>query len=109
MKSENRFDALKDTLRRVARFATILSPQGISVRILNYDDVEQGSWDGLKTVEDINERIQRVDYVGGTPLGTKLYSKVLEPMILSKARSRQLEKPVIVIIITDGEERTGMT
>ena len=109
MLSENRFLDLEDTLGRVATFATILSPDGISIRILNYDGDERGRWDNLRTVEDVKKRMKRVEYDGGTPLGTRLWSKVLEPMILNKAKSRELRKPVIVVIITDGEESAAMT
>jgi len=109
MKSEDRFIALEDTLRRVATFATILSPDGISVRILNYSGDEQGWWDNLKTVADVNKRMKKIDYEGRTPLGTRLSSKILEPMILSKAKYGSLRKPVIVVIITDGEESAVLT
>ena len=104
MHFEDRFVALEDTLRRVATFATILSPDGISVRMLNYSGDEQGWWDNLKTVGDVNRRMDEINYDGGTPLGTRLSSKILEPMILSKAKYGSLKKPVIIVIITDGEE-----
>lgn len=103
MQSEDRFLTLEDTLGRVATFATILSPDGISVRMLNYSGDELGLWDNLKTVADVKDRMDKIDYTGGTPLGTRLSSKILEPMILSKAKSGSLRKPVIVVIITDGE------
>lgn len=104
MQAEDRIPALRDTLGRVATFATILSPDGISVRILNYTGDVGGCWDNLKTVEDVNNRMDRVTYNGGTPLGTILSSQILEPMILRKAEYGSLKKPVIVVIITDGEE-----
>jgi hypothetical protein len=104
MQEEDRIPALRDTLGRVATFATILSADGISVRILNYSGDVGGLWDNLKTVEDVKNRMDRVTYHGGTPLGTILSSKVLEPMILTKAKYGSLKKPVIVVIITDGEE-----
>jgi hypothetical protein len=109
MHAENRFLDLEDTLRRVATFATILSPDGISVRMLNYGGDERGLWDNLKTVEDISSRMNRIVYEGRTPLGTRLWSKVLEPMILSEANGGSLRKPVIVVIITDGEESAVLT
>ena len=107
MTFEDRFLDLEDTLRRVATFATILSPDGISIRMLNHIESEQGLWDNLKTVEDVKKRMDEVVYDGSTPLGTKLRGKVLKPM-LSKAASGNLKKPVIVVIITDGEESTIM-
>ena len=40
---------------------------------------------------------------GLTPLGTALDQKVLQPLLLGPARQRQLQKPLLVIAITDGE------
>ena len=47
--------------------------------------------------------IQRVQFKGLTPLGTALKNKVIDPLIVQKARSNQLRKPVLVICITDGQ------
>jgi len=109
MQHEKRFVTLEDTLGRVAKFATILSPDGISVRMLNYTGDEKGRWDNLKTVEDVRKRMETVQYLAGTPLGTRLSSNVLEPMILSKAKCGSLRKPVIVVMITDGEGSAFLT
>ena len=40
---------------------------------------------------------------GTTPLGTALDRKVLQPMVISQARSNTMQKPVLVICITDGK------
>src|SRR2546430_16103707 len=104
MQMEDRMATLRDTLRRITKFATILCPSGISVRVLNCSEDTDGRWDELKTVKDVNERMDRITYQFGTPLGTVLLSKVLQPMILDKANRSELKKPVIVTIITDGEE-----
>ena len=40
---------------------------------------------------------------GTTPLGSSLDRKVLQPMVLGQARSGTMQKPVLVICITDGE------
>jgi hypothetical protein len=107
MDQENRIQDLQDTLRRVATLATILSPDGISVRTLHYGGDMDGQWDNLKTAKDIENRMDKVVYDGNTPLGTILEKKILKPMILDKARHDLLKKPVIVIIITDGEDSCG--
>lgn len=39
---------------------------------------------------------------GLTPLGTSLDQKILQPMLLGPARSNTLQKPLLVICITDG-------
>lgn len=39
---------------------------------------------------------------GLTPLGTSLDQKILQPLLLGPARANQLQKPLLVIAITDG-------
>lgn len=46
--------------------------------------------------------ISQIKFSGLTPLGTNLMVKVLEPLVLRPARMNQLQKPVVVITITDG-------
>ncbi|KAF2184563.1 hypothetical protein K469DRAFT_666366 [Zopfia rhizophila CBS 207.26] len=103
MQEEDRIPALRDTLGRVTAIATVLSPDGISVRTLNSSQDVCGGWDNLKTVEDVNNRMDSVSYRGDTRLGTILRDKILDPMVLNKAKSGSLKKPVIVVIITDGK------
>ncbi len=107
MTTENRIWALKDTLRRVAEFATILTPEGISVRFLNHRDDNNGQFDNLKTVEEIERQIATVEFNGDTRLGEHLDSKIVQPMIIQKAAAETLTKPVIVVLITDGEVSLG--
>jgi len=108
MRAEDRMQALLDTLGRVTTFATILCPDGISIRVLNYSGDTDGQWDKLKTVEDVNKRMDKITLQAGSRLGTILSSKVLEPMILNKAKSHSLKKPVIIVIITDGEASSDL-
>jgi len=99
----NRIEVLKDTLRRIAEFATILTPEGISIRLLNYEQDETGDYDNLRTVEQIERLIDRIRFENGTPLGTVLDRKIVQPLILKKAENGTLKKPLIVVTITDGE------
>ena len=46
--------------------------------------------------------------IGLTPLGTSLDHKIIQPLLLGPARSRALQKPLLVIAITDGEVSTHM-
>lgn len=93
---------LKDTLRRVAKFATILDPKGISLRFLNYNEGSSGTFDGLISAEEVEKKFAIVPFSGSTRLGEVLDEKILQPMILQKAAGRRLDKPLFVIVITDG-------
>ncbi|KAI0411375.1 hypothetical protein F5X98DRAFT_383817 [Xylaria grammica] len=92
---------LKSTLKRLAKIANILTPTGISLRFLNYDKDGNGDFDGL-FMEDVERKFKEVGFKTGSRLGTVLRDKIVEP-IIAKAQSRTLEKPVLVLIITDGK------
>ena len=46
--------------------------------------------------------VSQVRFAGLTPLGTELRNKVLEPLVMGPARRGQLQKPVLIIVVTDG-------
>lgn len=94
-----RKDQLKQILGIVATAASTFDEDGISVRFMNSS--EKG--DGIRNAEDVNRLVSRVRFSGLTPLGTNLRSKVVEPMVIQPARANRLEKPVLVITITDGQ------
>ncbi|KAJ5772950.1 Transcription factor RfeF [Penicillium paradoxum] len=94
-----RKDQLRQILGIVATAASTFDQDGISVRFMNSS--EQG--DGIRDAEDVERLVSRVRFSGLTPLGTSLRSKVVEPMIVQPARANRLEKPVLVITITDGQ------
>jgi Mg-chelatase subunit ChlD len=100
MKEEPRIPALKDTLQRVARFATYLQPTGISLRFLNHHT--DHTFDGLRSVEKIMDKVENIEFSGSTKLGTELDEQVVKPLI-KKAEQRELSRPLIVMIITDGQ------
>lgn len=97
--------ALNDTLGRVAHIATILQPKGISIRFLNYDEGDGREYDDLVDEHDIATKVARVPYYGNTRLGQVLNDKIVYPKIINKLLSGTLERPVFVVIITDGQVR----
>ena len=97
--------ALNDTLRRVAHFATILQPKGISIRFLNHDESKGEKYDDLTDAHDIGMKVASVPFDGNTRLGQVLDDKIVQPMIINKVKSGKLERPVFVVIITDGQVR----
>ena len=103
---EHRIPALNDTLRRVAHFATILQPKGISVRFLNHDEGNARRYDDLTDAHDIAVKVSSVPFHGNTRLGSVLDDKIVRPRIINKIISGKLERPVFVVIITDGQVRS---
>jgi len=100
-----RITALRDTLRRVTSFATKLNPEGISIRVLNRTI---GDVDYRKSEHEVEKAMRNVRYEGPTLLGTVLESKIIYPLITRKAYDKKLKKPVIVVIVTDGEVSIGV-
>ena len=94
-----RKDQLKQIISIVAAAASTFDEDGISVRFMN--SMEVG--DGIRNADDVSMLASRVRFQGLTPLGTSLRNKVLEPMVIGPARAGRLEKPVLVITITDGQ------
>lgn len=100
-----RIEDLKVILERVVFAATLFDRNGISIRFMNSN--EQG--DGVVSMkptgrgQSVQELLQRIQYKGLTPMGTSLKNKVLEPLVVGPARAGRLEKPVLVITVTDGQ------
>jgi hypothetical protein len=102
MKIGKRIATLTKTLQSVADWATRLEPRGISVRFLNHEGDSDQHFDGLVDVPTIQDRIYKVKFGGGTMLGTMLDEKIINPFLLRMERLEN-KRPLIAVIITDGE------
>ena len=86
-------------LGRVAYAASLFDRDGIQVRFMN-SSVQGNS---IRTESEAESLVRNVSFSGLTPMGTSLRSKVIDPLVLQPARAGQLNKPVLVITITDGQ------
>lgn len=94
-----RKEQLRNIITTVATAASTFDQDGIAVRFMN--SMEFG--DGVRSADDVNRLVGRVRFQGLTPLGTSLKAKVLDPLVVGPARAGRLQKPVVVITITDGQ------
>ncbi|KAI0505322.1 hypothetical protein F5B22DRAFT_661633 [Xylaria bambusicola] len=99
----NKQGVLQDTLKRLSKVANILTPKGICIRFLNTIKDGDNDYDGL-SAEDIEKRFKKIEFKKGSMLGTAVDKKIVE-VLTAQAQSGELKRPVIVIIITDGEPR----
>jgi hypothetical protein len=104
----SRIDDLKLILTRVVSVATMFDEDGISVRFMNDQKAPKPYFgptelDGIRTEQQVEQIFNKVSFSGLTPLGSQLNAKILEPIVLGKSRRNALEKPVLVVIITDGQ------
>jgi hypothetical protein len=98
MNRGDRIPTLVKTLQSVADWATKLEPTGISLRFLNNINDEDGKFDNLVQLEQIEHVFGLVKFAGKTNLGDITRKKILERRILEEKQ----KKPLIVVIITDG-------
>ncbi|KAL2918934.1 hypothetical protein HK105_201768 [Polyrhizophydium stewartii] len=95
----SRIDDLKFILAKAAEVMTLFDDDGVQVRFMNSNVIGEG----IRTTDHVNELVERVRFSGMTPLGTQFKSKVIDPIVLGPAMTGRLHKPVLAIIITDGE------
>ncbi|KAL8648822.1 MAG: hypothetical protein Q9226_005830 [Calogaya cf. arnoldii] len=107
---DTRIDELRRIMTEVVNVSMLFDEDGISIRFINdwnsnpaMDGVDMRRLDNIKDDRMIQHIVDRIQYTGLTPLGTELRNKVIDPLVLGPARNRQLQKPVLVITITDGQ------
>ncbi|GFZ51966.1 hypothetical protein JCM24511_09736 [Saitozyma sp. JCM 24511] len=93
-----RIDDLKLILSRVAYATSLFDQDGIQVRFMN----NRLEGNNISTEQQALQLVQQVKFSGLTPLGTSLWQKILQPLVLGPARANALQKPVLIICITDG-------
>ena len=108
-----RIDDLKLIIGRVAFAASLFDtdgasastrlsdPPGIQVRFMN----SQVQGNGLRTEAEAVQLVSQVKFSGLTPFGSQIDQKVIFPLLLQPARSGQLQKPELIIAVTDGQVR----
>ncbi|KAF1999923.1 hypothetical protein P154DRAFT_522998 [Amniculicola lignicola CBS 123094] len=105
----SRIKDLRLILERVSFAATLFDADGISVRFMNTDlsSVRDNNGrplqDGVTGEAQIENIMRGVQFKGLTPMGTSLRKKVIDEIVLQKASSGQLRKPILVITVTDGQ------
>lgn len=93
-----RIDDLKALMGRVAYATSLFDQDGISVRFMN----SRINGDGINSEQAATQLVNQVKFSGLTPLGTQLDQKIIQPMVMGPIRSNALQKPVLIISITDG-------
>lgn len=89
---------MKSILSKVAHATSLFDQDGIQIRFLN----SNVNGDNVRNEQDVLRLVQQIRFSGLTPLGTSMEQKILEPLVLGPARQQRLQKPVLIISITDG-------
>ncbi|KAF4553852.1 Hypothetical protein D9617_6g095850 [Elsinoe fawcettii] len=105
MQFEEKGERIKDLqliLERVAFAATLFDDDGIEIRFMNQDPPSNMT-SGVKTQEQVSALMNGHRFSGLTPMGTNLRKKVVDDIFLRNLRSGRMRKPLLVIVITDGQ------
>ncbi|KAF5982454.1 putative ankyrin repeat protein [Fusarium bulbicola] len=96
---ENRWTVQNELIYRIARVTTRLLPEGegIYLRYINQDVPESGSL----RFDEMPNITKTLRPAGGTPIGTNLRSKVLNPFVY-KRLPYDLKRPLLITVITNG-------
>lgn len=94
-----RIASLQTFVSRVAEVATHFDTDGIALRWLNTD----AGLDGVMDAAEVRDVVSTHAFGGRTRLGTELWDKVLLPMLVEPAGDGTLQKPVLVVVVTDGQ------
>eukprot|EP00842_Homolaphlyctis_polyrhiza_P001505 jgi/Hompol1/2355/HPOL_005967-RA len=94
-----RIDDLKFIISKIAEVTTVFDLDGVSIRFMNSNVHAEG----IRTAAQVEEIVSRVHWAGLTPLGTQFAAKIVQPFVIKPATMGTLPKPVLAIIITDGE------
>jgi len=90
-------------LQRVVFAATLFDEDGIEIRFMNDEEINPAQLSHIRSDQQVQQIMSTKRYKGLTPFGSKLREKVLDPLVVSKMRSNQFRKPVLIIGITDGQ------
>jgi hypothetical protein len=105
MSFEENGERIKDLqliLQRACFAATLFDEDGIELRFMNEDlPVQQIS--NIRSEQQVEQILSHKKYKGLTPFGTELRRKVIDPILVNKLNSGQMQKPLLIISITDGQ------
>ncbi|RMY06990.1 hypothetical protein D0868_05578 [Hortaea werneckii] len=105
MSFEENGERIKDLeliLQRVAYAATLFDDDGIEIRFMNDNMLSPDMLSHIQSKQQIDNIMQNKRYKGLTPFGSELRKKVIDPILVQKLRSG-MEKPLLIISITDGQ------
>ncbi|ODN74579.1 hypothetical protein, variant [Cryptococcus amylolentus CBS 6039] len=93
-----RIEDLKLILSRVAYATSLFDHDGIQVRMMN----SRIEGNHINSEQEAMRLVSQIKFSGLTPLGTSLWEKILQPLVVGPAQQGRLVKPVLVVCITDG-------
>ena len=101
MKEGTRAEDQRELVRRIARIATRLVPDGYgaSLQFINYER----ELDDNLSADEVEDIVAEVAPQGRTEIGTNLKKKILDPLVYDVVGKKgKLKRPILISTITDG-------
>lgn len=76
----------------------LFDSDGIEVRFLNSSKI----CNNVRNEADVRALVESNPFKGVTNIGKEMWDKILAPLVVGPAKKGTLQKPVLIITITDG-------
>lgn len=94
-----RHQLMIEVVKTLSFWATLMDVDGVVVRFMN--STYEGN--GISNPSEVDEMFRVVKPSGCTPMGSQLDSKILNQFVYPMLASCELERPILVITVTDGK------
>jgi len=98
-----RWETARQIVAKIAFIATLMDQDGVLIRAFN--DPKEGN--GLSSIQHVDEWFNGVHPNGGTPSGSALRNNIINPIIKPMVNNNELQRPVLIITVTDGAPNTS--
>jgi hypothetical protein len=94
----SRWQILKEVVKTLGFWATLMDPDGIVIRFFN-SSVEGN---GISDSSTVDEKFRKVTPNYSTPMGSQLREKILDKFVYKMLEKGDLSRPILIITATDG-------
>jgi len=101
----SRWAIMQEIIKTIGFWSTLMDPDGVVFRFMNADLSRNPSprdGNGLRGLKDVQDLFTGIGPSGRTPMGETIYNKVFLPIVKPALDGKNLERPVLVMTITDG-------
>jgi hypothetical protein len=98
----SRWDLLREVLKTVSFWATLMDSDGVVVRFFNSILADEGN--GVSTTAQVDGLFNKIrpSREKTTPMGKELKTKILDQFVYPMLERKQLTRPILIITMTDG-------
>lgn len=96
-----RWDILKEVVKTITFFASLLDDNGIDLMFLNYPEIKKG----VKSFSEVEKLFKTVVPNNDDPIGATIRERIFNQMVLpflNPSCEEKLNKPLLIINVTDG-------